>query len=124
MSKPFFVQKTERALPLLIERVAVDNETLCISGDSWFFTTSSAWRVVSREGLCFGWESAGFRVEIQSLEGVLITAVKPVGIGSFDIQFELTDGRYIECFIAQHFEPWQLKLPDGTIMVADAKAVG
>lgn len=123
MSKPFFIEKTESVLPLLIERARCEKEAFSISGDMWCFSTSSAWRVVSKEGLCFGWESTGIETEVGSLEGFLIVAVKAIGIGNLDIQFELENGRYIECFTAQHYEPWELKLPDNTIMVADGDAV-
>jgi hypothetical protein len=123
MSKPFFIEKTESALPLLIERAMCEKESLSISGDSWFFSTTSAWRVVSKEGLCFGWESTDVEIEVGSLEGVSIVAVKAIGMGNLDIQFELGNGKYIECFTAQHYEPWELKLPDNTIMVADGDAV-
>jgi hypothetical protein len=123
MSKPFFIEKTESVLPLLIEQAKCEKEALSISGDSWSFSTSSAWRVVSKEGLCFGWESTGVETEVGSLEGISIVGVKAIGIGNLDIQFELENGRYIESFTAQRYEPWELKLPDNTIMVADGDAV-
>jgi hypothetical protein len=123
MSKPFFIEKTESELPLLIGTAKYEKDTLSILGESWCFSTLSAWRVVSKEGLCFGWESTGAETKVNSLEGASIVAVKAIGIGNLDIQFELEDGRYIESFTAQHYEPWELKLPDNTIMVADGDAV-
>jgi hypothetical protein len=118
MSKPFFIEKTEGLLPLLIERAEYENGTLDIYGDAWCFSTSSAWRVLSKKGLCFGWESASVETKVSSLEDISIVAIKALGIGNLDIQFELENGRFIECFTAQHYQPWLLKLPDSTILVA------
>ncbi|MDO6454180.1 hypothetical protein Q4490_11470 [Neptunomonas phycophila] len=123
MNKPFFIQKVEDAIPLKIERSSYEKEFLSISGSEWSFATSSAWRVISKEGLCFGWESTGSEEEIRTLEGVSVVGVKPLGIGNLDIQLELDNGRFLESFTAQFYEPWELTLPDKTIIVADGGAI-
>ncbi len=122
MSTPFFIQATEKNLPLLIGSASAENDSLTLSGEDWSFSTSSAWRVLNNSGLAFGCETDDASEAISTLIGHKIVGVQPSNSSNLDIQFNLDNDLLVECFTTHFFEPWVLKLPDNTIMVADGNA--
>ena len=119
---PYYIDKISQFLPLAIEQCLWENECFSVSGKNWLFSTSSSWRVSSQQGIEFGAESYPNSAELTSLIGLKIIGVRASGFVALDIQLVLENGKAIECFSATHFEPWELRLPDETIIVADGNA--
>ncbi len=118
----YFIDEIERNLPLHIQRASYESDQFNIGDDSWSFNANSAWRIISSQGLEFGWESDFSNTELNSLIGTSVVKVNPLGMGNLDPQFILSDGRAIEIFSAQHLEPWVLHLPNQVIIVSDAQS--
>ncbi|SFR57517.1 hypothetical protein SAMN04488073_2974 [Marinobacter gudaonensis] len=119
MEDPYYIAKLKESIPLVIEHASWENEELIVSGSNWSFAARSAWRVSSKKGFEYGAEAEPTQDQVRSLIGAKIIEASPSGIVPLDVVLHLNDGLAIECFSATHYEPWVLKLPDGTIMVAD-----
>ncbi|MAX56555.1 MAG: hypothetical protein CL537_13765 [Alcanivoracaceae bacterium] len=103
-------------LPLKAEKVLWDGDALVISGDGWFFSTLSAWRVSSGGVVQFACWDKNIDKFLDELEGLDVVAVNHQGaIISVDPVFELSDGRMLEIFSTDTVEPWVLRLPNGEV---------
>tara|TARA_R110001599_G_scaffold352069_1_gene585816 strand:+ start:107 stop:490 length:384 start_codon:yes stop_codon:yes gene_type:complete len=122
MDEPYFIAKLKEHLPLPIEYAACQDGFLVVSGSQWSFTANSSWRVSSVQGFEYGSDDGPARGQEQELSGARVTEVRASGFRLLDVILILSNGLAIESFSATHFEPWELRLPDGTIMVADGSA--
>ncbi|MFB4392843.1 hypothetical protein [Pseudomonas sp. LS_1] len=105
-------------LPLCIERVEWDGDSLVVSGDDWSFSTSSAWRVSKGKELSFAcWdEDAAACIEglvhLSVIDFSWVRADQPI-----DPSFIFCDGRRLDVFCSFSSEPWVLRLPgDGVYL--------
>ena len=119
MGDPYYIAKLKESIPLVIENASCENDVLIVSGSKWSFAAHSAWRVSSKKGFEYGAEAEPTQDQIRSLIGAQVIEASPSGFVPLDVVLHLSDGSAIECFSATHYEPWVLKLPDGTIMVAN-----
>jgi hypothetical protein len=104
-------------LPLTIKEAAFADPTLTLAGDSWAFSSPSAWRVINAGILDFGWSSAGAPDLVWDLVGLSIVSVAPQSsIMRGDPAFELSDGRWLEIFSDHAIDPWSMRLPNITFV--------
>ncbi len=106
-------------LPLTIKVAAFKDPTLSLAGDSWAFSTPSAWRVLNGGVLDFGWSGKDAPALVRGLVGLSIVAVasqSPRMRG--DPAFELSDGRWLEIFSDHFLDPWVMTLPNITFVGA------
>ena len=104
-------------LPLSIKEAAFADPTLTLAGDSWTFSSLSAWRVIKGSVLEFGWSSVDAPYLVLDLVGLSIVSVasqSPIMRG--DPGFELSDGRWLEIFSDHAIDPWSMQLPDITFV--------
>jgi hypothetical protein len=116
-----FIHVVLSCLPLSIESVFWDGDSLLLSSGGWYFRTESAWRV-SREGemqfACWD-EDAGDL--INGLAGLSVVGVDWVICGQpIDPSMKLSDGRKLDVFCSTSIEPWVMSLPDGSIYVGNS----
>lgn len=119
MDEPYFIAKLKKYLPLTIEHATCQEGSLVVSSSEWSFTANSSWRVSSVKGFEYGSDDCPAKGQGQELSGSRVTEARASGFSALDITLILSNGLAIESFSATHFEPWELRLPDGTIMVAD-----
>lgn len=122
MDEPYFIAKLQEHLPLTIEHAACQDGLLVVSGSQWSFTANSSWRVSSPQGFEYGSDDGPAQGQEQELLGFRVTEARASGFSPLDVILILSNGLAIESFSATDFEPWGLRLPDGTIMVADGSA--
>ncbi|MBU1168437.1 MAG: hypothetical protein KKD44_02630 [Proteobacteria bacterium] len=105
-------------LPIIVEKVSWDGDTLIIAGDGWSFSTLSAWRVINRGTIQFACWDKNINESVNELSGLSIVSVAAQGLNiGVDPVFELSDGRLLEVFSTDTVEPWTLRLPDGKVYV-------
>lgn len=105
-----------KLLPLRIGFVSWDGNVLTISGENWSFSTLSAWRIVQEGAISFACWDRDVDTKIESIKGESIVGVARQGIlVGVDPVLELSNGKKLEVFSSDTFEPWVLKLPDGSI---------
>jgi hypothetical protein len=104
-------------LPLTIKEAAFLDPTLTLAGDSWAFSSPSAWRVIKGSVLEFGWSSVDAPRLVSDLVGLSVVSVasqSPIMRG--DPAFELSDGRWLEIFSDHAVDPWSMQLPNITFV--------
>lgn len=105
-----------KVLPLQIQFVSWDGDVLTMSGEGWSFSTLSAWRIVQEGRISFACWDKDVREKVELLKGEQIVRTSRQSIlVSVDPVFELSNGTRLEVFSSDTFEPWVLKLPDGSI---------
>ena len=115
------LQNTSNFLPLLIEKISWDGDTLILGGDGWNFSTLSAWRIIDDSDVQVACWGKGVDGAINELVGLSIIEVGYQGISiEVDPLFKLSDGRLLEVFSTDTIEPWVMQLPDGKIYVGGA----
>ncbi len=107
-----------RVLPLLIREVSWNGDALVLNGDSWSFSTPSAWRLVADAAVAIGcWDKDVIR-DLDTLRGISIVAVKSQGTSiEVDPTFVLSDGRMLEIFSTDTVEPWTMSFSDGLVYI-------
>lgn len=104
-------------LPLTIKEAAFVDPTLTLAGDSWAFSSPSAWRVIKGGVLDFGWSSADAPPLVGDLVGLSIVSVaSQSSTMRGDPAFELSDGRWLEIFSDHAIDPWSMQLPNITFV--------
>lgn len=104
------------SVPLNIELVLWDGNTLTLSGTNWSFSTLSAWRVLNESSIEFACWDNEIEKKIKEFEGQsIISAGKQGSIVAVDPIFKLSSGKKLEIFSSDTFEPWILKLPNGKV---------
>ena len=101
-----------RLPPLTIRQAEFADPVLTLSGDTWSFSTLSAWRIVQDGKLSFGWSQPEAADLVWDLCGQSILAVRaqsPLMPG--DPAFELSGGEWLEVFADHSVDPWTLHLP-------------
>lgn len=108
--------------PLNINNASFDGDTLTLSGESWNFSTLSAWRVLNGNEIEFACWDKNIEEQVSALNGLSIVGTQTQGaIVGTDPVFELSDGRYIEIFSTDTDEPWVMTLPSDTVFVGGTK---
>ena len=103
-------------LPLGIEHATFeDTVNLTFGGPDWSLNVSSPSRLVRRGQLLRG--SDDIDSPVADLLGRSIIRVEVQSRSVLDPAFELDDGRMLEVFSCDPFEPWVLRLPDGAVWV-------
>ena len=98
-------------LPLVIKEAAFVDPTLTLAGDSWAFSSPSAWRVIKDGVLEFGWSNVSASDLVWDLCGLSIISVAPQSSAmSGDPAFGLSDGRWLEIFSDHAIDPWSMQL--------------
>lgn len=110
------IVRTHTILPLEIERAQYCDETLLLGGEYWSLCTLGAWRIIQDGHVLTACWDKNSDIHVGSLahHGIVRVVRQSVLIG-LDPAFELSDGRTLEIFSCDTFEPWVLKLPDGAI---------
>ena len=105
-----------KVLPLQIRFVSWDGNVLTMSGEGWSFSTLSAWRIVQEGKISFACWDKKVREKVELLESErIVSASRQSILVGVDPVFELSNGTRLEIFSSDTFEPWVLKLPDGSI---------
>lgn len=116
-----FLKLVVSCLPLFIEKVEWDGDSLVLSGDDWSFVTNSAWRVSKDKELLFAcWDSledvcAGGMEGLSVIDVSWVIKEQPI-----DPSFILSDGRRIDVFCSSFAEPWIMNLPDDNVYVGNS----
>lgn len=115
-----FLQAVALLLPMKIERVFWDGDTLMLSSASWRFRTESAWRVSNGEGLLFAcWDDDALD-HVSDLLGLYIVDVGwLIDDQPIDPFFKLSDGRVFNVFCSSSVVPWLMEFSDGTVYVGN-----
>ncbi len=112
------IEKIKQFLPLKISHAEWDGTTLQLYGPKWNFNTLSAWRISTSSQMVFGC------YDKDSIP--LISLLKEDEIIDIDFQeyalkidpvFILSNGKKIEVFSTDTFEPWTFGLDDSVIFV-------
>ncbi|MCA4133324.1 hypothetical protein [Arthrobacter sp. M4] len=104
-------------LPLKIQHAAFTDPTLTLAGETWAFSSPSAWRVIKDDVLEFGWSDVEASDMVWDLCGLSIVAVEPQSLRmTGDPAFRLSDGRWLEIFSDHAVDPWSLQLPSMTFV--------
>ncbi|MGH8386398.1 MAG: hypothetical protein ACRESJ_13010 [Pseudomonas sp.] len=108
-------------LPLHIECVEWDGDSLVVSGDRWSFVTSSAWRVSQGRELLFACWDDQKNIRTEELVGLSIVNMSWIaGDQPIDPSFVFSDGRRLDVFCTSVCEPWLMTLPDKNVYVGSA----
>ena len=104
-------------LPLAIEHATFeDTVNLTIGGPNWSLNVSGCWRLAKPGRLLRGSDQT--EQPVTDLIGLSIVAVAAQSSASLDPVFELADGRTLELFSCDSFEPWVLRLPNSPVYVS------
>ena len=90
-----------------------------IGGNGWSFSSVSSWRVTRGRIVTFAETDQRAAGELPTLLGQKIIAVE-VQSKSVEVDpvFVLSDGRRIEIFSVDTYEPWTMQLPTGEVFVS------
>jgi len=107
------------SLPLTIEEVTWNSPMLWIGGAGWNFNSVSSWRITSRRiVLCADADDSAPTI-IQTLIGQKVVGVDVQSTSvEVDPVFILSDGRRLEIFATDTYEPWTMELPTGEMFVS------
>lgn len=105
-------------LPLAVEGVTWNSPMLWIGGEGWNFNSVSAWRItLGRVVLCADSDDSASTM-INTLVGQRIVAVDVQSTSvEVDPVFILSDGRRLEIFSTDTYEPWTMRFPGGGMFV-------
>lgn len=107
-------------LPLDVVDASFDSSVLVVRGQDWYLAAWSPWRG-EIEGCQVDRDDAGTRDLVPLLSGQQLVAVHGRGPRRGVTVFELTRGR-IEVDSDPRGRPWQLRLPERTVVVGAARA--
>ena len=114
-----FLQTVALLLPIKIERVFWDGDTLMLFSAGWRFRTESVWRV-SKEGLLFAcWDDDALDHISEFLGLSIIEVGWLIDSQPIDPFFKLSDGRVFSIFCSSSTDPWLMEFPNGTVYVGN-----
>lgn len=107
-------------LPLKISGVFREGDALCLRGEGWSFNTPSVWRLLEGGRVQFAcYDRSELVNKVDELVGLAIVDVNVQSTRvAVDPVFVLSDGREVEVFSTDTFEPWTMHLPNGEIFVS------
>jgi len=116
-----FLEHIKYFLPLHLENIQYDGDTLIITGEKWRLASSSIWRVSNDKELLFTcWDNNSTKM-IKNLLGLSIISVAwMLDKQKIDPSFLLSDGKRLDVFCAYSYEPWIISLPDGNIYIGNS----
>jgi len=104
-------------LPLRIDSVHWDRDTLNLIGGKWNLVTMSAWRVINTGSVEFACYDTDIDDLVNGLVNKSIVSVEVQSIAiSVDPIFQLDDHRKLEIFSTDTVEPWVLNLNGITLV--------
>lgn len=115
------LQDLEGFLPVEVDEVLWDGDTLIMSSAAWCFRSGSVWRVSGEEGmLCGCWDDEAFEYA-SSLSGLSVVEVGwLVSDLPIDPYFKLSDGRVLSVFCSVSCEPWFMEFSSGNIYMGNS----
>jgi len=103
--------KVKQYLPLKISEVHWDGTVLQIYGETWNFTTLSAWRISTIDKIVFGCFDQDSIQLINFLKGIEILDISfQTEFLKIDPVFNLSNGQKIEVFSTDTYEPWTFQV--------------
>ena len=106
-------------LPLLISVVVWEDPMLHLSGLNWSFNSTTAWRISKGRNIVCACYDSNCLVELCALKDREIVQVEAQSMTiDVDPTFIFSDGRKLEVFSTDTYEPWTMYLPSGEIFVA------
>jgi len=115
-----FLQAVALLLPLKIEKVFWDGDTLMLFSAGWSFRTESAWRVSRAGELLFAcWDDDALD-HVSELLGLSIVEVGwLIDAQPIDPFFKLSDGRILNAFCSSPTVPWLMEFSDGAVYLGN-----
>lgn len=115
-----FMQTMALLLPMKIERVFWDGDTLMLFSADWNFRTESAWRVSKGRELLFAcWDESALD-HVSELLGLSIIEVGwLIDAQPIDPFFKLSDGRVLNTFCSSSTEPWLIEFSNGAVYLGN-----
>lgn len=115
------IQGSSNLLPLSVNSVSWDGDTLMLIGSDWSFSTMSAWRIINAGEIQIACWDNNAEDYLKKLEGLLIVAIQPQSqYIQVDPVFELSNGKQLEIFSTDTVEPWSLQLPNGKLYIGSS----
>lgn len=115
-----FLQAAAIFLPIKIERVLWDGNTLMLFSVGWSFQTESAWRVSKDGELLFACWDDDAPVLVSEFLGLSVLEVSwLVDNQPIDPCFKLSDGRVLNIFCSSSTEPWIMEFSNGATYVGN-----
>lgn len=116
-----FLQAVAELLPLKIEEILWDGDTLVLSSADWRFKTESVWRVSKNNEIQFTcWDSSACNF-VSDFIGCYITAIGwLVEKQPIDPCFKLSDGRVLSVFCSLSADPWFMEFSGGEIYLGNS----
>ena len=115
------IDLSESLLPLSVNEVSWDEDTLSIAGSDWSFSTKGAWRIVDEESIlaaCWDKDVSDF---VDKVGKLAIVAIETQGQTlNIDPVFRLSDNTWLEVFSTESVDPWVLELPNGKVFVGNS----
>ena len=114
------LQAVSLLLPMKIERVFWDGDTLMLFSADWSFRTESAWRVSKGDRLLFAcWDDDALEYVSEFL-GLSITEVGwLINTQPIDPFFKLSDGCVLNVFCSSSTEPWLMDFLGGAVYLGN-----
>ncbi len=118
------VHAVASSAPLRIVRFEHEGDDFQVGGEGSNVNTLGVWRAVEGRRVAFAcYDDERGRSEVRSLIGLSITAARAQSHRApVDPAFVLSDGRVLEIFSTDTFEPWTLHFPGGEILIPDPGA--
>ena len=118
MIKPM-LEALQLSLPLKLITATWQEPMLHLSGLNWSFNSMSVWRISSGQNVICACDDSDCLVELCALKGQKIVQVVAQSLTvDVDPAFIFVDGRKLEVFSTDTYEPWTMRLPTGEIFVA------
>jgi hypothetical protein len=105
---------------LRLDEILYDDYNLSLIGKGWSLNTTSAWRIIISDKLFGVNDSESIKI-LQSLIGLEIKYVEPLGDLNLDFTIVLENKAKIQIFSTTYFEPWIIRIEGLETIVASYK---
>ncbi|WP_439850254.1 hypothetical protein ACTACG_20475 [Pseudomonas syringae] len=115
-----FLQAVAILLPIKIERLTWDGDTLILYSANCIFRTESAWRVSKDNKLLFAcWDEDALALVSELLDLYVTEVSWLIDDQPIDPCFKLSDGRVLHVFSSLSTEPWFMELSDNAVYLGN-----
>jgi len=116
-----FFEAVALLLPIKIEQVSWDGDTLMLSSAAWSFRTASAWRVSKDYELQFACWDDDARILVSQFLGTSVVEFNwIINRQPIDPSIKLSDGCVLDVFCSTSIEPWVMELSDEAIYIGNS----
>ena len=107
------IVEIKKHLPLTIVNVEWSGDIFTFSGSKWSFSTVSAWRIVKEGRVDYACFDKDTEIELNGILGKEIINISFQSVLlKIDPVFFLSDGRALEIFATDTYEPWTFHIDE------------